>query len=124
MRHTAILFSATKRIFALATGSSFTTSRGSNPSQKARISVVGENDIVPDENFLLQRHAFADESVAGNFAAAPDFRALLDFNERADLHIIADFTPVKIGETEDANVSSQLDIRRNPLERLVGLAHE
>src|ERR1022692_5289254 len=34
MRHTAILFSATKRIFALATGSSFTTSRGSNPSQK------------------------------------------------------------------------------------------
>jgi hypothetical protein len=62
--------------------------------------------------------------VAGNLAPAADFGAFLDFNERADFHIVANLTSVKIGETEDADIPPQLHIRRNPLERVVGLTHE
>jgi hypothetical protein len=48
----------------------------------------------------------------------------LNFNERADLYVIADLTTVKVGEGENADIPSQFYVRRNPLERVVGLAHE
>ena len=35
--------------------------------------VVGERDIVADENLIFQGHAFADERVAGNLATVANF---------------------------------------------------
>ena len=87
---------------------------------RARIEVVGENNMVSDKNVVLQSYAFADEGVAGNFTAAANFCAFLDFDKRADFYIVADFTAVKIGEAENADISAQLHIGSNFLKWLPG----
>jgi hypothetical protein len=43
------------------------------------IEVVDEHHAVADEDFILDRYTFADEGVAGDFAALPDDGILLDF---------------------------------------------
>ena len=53
-----------------------------------------------------------------------DFRAFLNFNERSDLHVVADFTAVKICEIVNADVFSQFYIGRDPLKLLRWLAHD
>ena len=89
-------------------------------AEGARVAVVGENNMVPDENVVLQSDAFANESVAGNFTTAANFRAFLDFDKRADFHIVANFTAVKIGEAENTDIPAQLDVGSNLLERVPG----
>jgi hypothetical protein len=65
---------------------------------------------VADENFIFQRHAFADESVTGNFAAVANFGPFLDFHEGADLYFIANLATVKIRERKNSDVLAQFDI--------------
>src|SRR5437899_3972647 len=71
-----------------------------------------------DEDFLLQCHAFTDKAVAGNLAAAPDFRALLNFHERANLYLVADLTAIKVGEPIKPHALAQLYVRCDSLEKL------
>ena len=80
----------------------------------AGITVVGESDVVTDENLVLQSNPFANESVAGDFTAVPDFGPLLDLHERADLHVVPNLATVKIDETNEPDIFAQPDIGRNP----------
>ena len=54
--------------------------------------------------------AFTDEGVARNLAALAHGCVLLDFDECADLGLIADFAAVKIDELGELDVSSQLHV--------------
>jgi hypothetical protein len=73
---------------------------------------------MPDENFLFQSNSFANESVAGDLAAIPHSRPLLNFNESANLYLVADFATIQIGEPENLNPSPQLNVSGNALERM------
>jgi hypothetical protein len=81
--------------------------------------IIGERDIVPDENLIFQRHTFTDECVARNLAAVANLGTLLDFHKGSNLHIIADFTTVKIGEIVNPDIFTQLDVRGDPLKFLL-----
>jgi hypothetical protein len=85
--------------------------------------IVGKGDIMTDENFVFERHPLADKGMARNFAAVSDFGALLDFDESADLYVVANFTPIQIDKPMEPNVPTQLDIRSNPLQRLLRQTH-
>ena len=39
----------------------------------------------------------------------------MNFHERADFHVIADFATIEVDKIENAHVPTQLDIRRNSL---------
>jgi hypothetical protein len=89
----------------------------------AGMEVVDKGDIVPDEDPVFERHAFANEGMARNFATVPDFDALLDFDECADFYAVSNFTTIQIDKPMESNVFTQLDIWSNPLERLLRRTH-
>src|SRR5207253_1383563 len=66
---------------------------------------------------VLNVHALADERVAGNLAAAPDPRILLNLDEGPDFGFVANFTTVEVNEFGELYVFSELDGRgdRNEL---------
>src|SRR5207249_1602197 len=71
-----------------------------------------------NEDLLLQRHSFANKTVTGNLAAMPDLGALLNFNERADPHVVANLAAVQIGEAINTHPLAQLYVWRDLLEKL------
>jgi hypothetical protein len=64
----------------------------------ARVRVIGEHDPMADENTVFQRHAFADEGMAGDLAVFSDKDVFLDFDERADARSRADRAAIEIHE--------------------------
>src|ERR1035437_9011386 len=88
-----------------------------------RVEVIGESNIVADEDLIFQNHAFANKSVTRNFATIPDFDAFLNFDKCADFYVISNFTTIQIDKPIEPNVSTQLDIWSNPLERLLRRTH-
>ena len=66
-----------------------------------------------DERIIFNGHAFADEGVAGDLHAPPNFRALLNLDERADAALVADLASVEIDEIVDPDVSTQLHVVRD-----------
>src|SRR5256885_5105641 len=73
-----------------------------------------------NEHFILQGHSFANKTVTGNLARIPDFRALLNFDERADPDVVANLASVQIGEAINTLPLAQLYIRCDSLEELPG----
>jgi hypothetical protein len=65
--------------------------------------VVDENHSVSDEHLILNRNAFAYESVGRNLAARADDSVLLDFNEGADLGIVTDCAAIEVYEVRLEN---------------------
>ena len=59
-----------------------------------RIGIVDEHDAVADEDVVLNCHAFADERMARDLAAASDRGVLLNLDECADLRFVADLAAV------------------------------
>jgi hypothetical protein len=84
-------------------------------SRRARIAIIDECDIMPNENALFDCDAFADEGVARDFATRPDRCAFLDFNESANFRFVADFAPIKVYESADPNIASELYVGRYKL---------
>ena len=82
------------------------------------IKIVDKSDVVADENFVFQHHAFANEGVTGNLAAGADAGAFLNFDECADFDIVADFATVKVGEAVNANAIARFDVGRDLAEGL------
>lgn len=76
-----------------------------------------------DEHFIFKGHAFANESVARDFASVANPHSLLDFHEGADLDVIADFAPVEIGKGEHLDSLAKLHIRSDALKELVWNVH-
>ncbi|EGE59471.1 hypothetical protein RHECNPAF_2190073 [Rhizobium etli CNPAF512] len=81
----------------------------------ARVSVIGEHHPVADKNAVLERHAFAEEGVAGDFAVFADDDVFLDFNEGADARSRANRAAVQIHKISMVNNAAvvQLDVRGN-----------
>ena len=64
-----------------------------------------------DEDVVVDRHALTDERVARNLAPAADCRVLLDFDECANLRLVADLASVQVDETRQLDVVAQLHVR-------------
>ena len=88
-----------------------------------RVEVIGESNPVADEDPFFECYTFANKSVTRNFAAIPDFGTFLNFDKSADFYVVSDFTAIQINKPMESNVSTQLDIRSNPLERLLRKTH-
>jgi len=82
-----------------------------------RVEVIGESNPVTDEDPFFECHAFANKSMTRNFAAIPDSGAFLNFDKSADFYVVSNFTAIQIDKPMETNVSAQLDIWSNPLER-------
>jgi hypothetical protein len=80
---------------------------------RARIFVVDENDAMADENLIVDRDAFTDKAMRGNFAVAADARTFLDLDKRADARAVADLTAIEINEVMDFDVAPEFDVRRD-----------
>jgi len=70
----------------------------------AGISVVGECDVVADEDIVLQNHSLTEKTVTGDLTTIADPDPFLNLDKRADFHVIPDFATVKIGVTEKTDV--------------------
>jgi hypothetical protein len=68
-----------------------------------------------DEDIVLNHHAFADEGMTRDLASLPDTRVFLNFNEGADLGLVADRASIQIDELRQPDVGSKSDVGRNTL---------
>jgi hypothetical protein len=66
-----------------------------------------------DEGVVLDRDAFADESVAGDLAAPADRGVLLNLDERPNPGFVSDGAPVQVDEFSETDVLAEPDVRRN-----------
>ena len=82
----------------------------------SRIAVVDKSYSVTHEDFGFNCHTLANEGVTANLATIADTRALLNFNECADLRFVADLAAVQVHERENLHIPSQFDVGRNALE--------
>jgi hypothetical protein len=91
--------------------------------RRPRKTIVDENDTVANKHFVLQRHAFTDESVTGNFATIANPGPFLNLHKSANLHIVANLAAVKICERENPDPLAKLYVWRNLLEELFSTLH-
>ena len=82
-------------------------------SCSARIFIVDENDAVADKNLVLDRDAFTDKAMRGNFAVTAYACTSLNLDERADARAVADLAAIEINEVMDFDVAAELDVRRD-----------
>ena len=68
-----------------------------------RIDVIGEHHAMPDENFVLQRDTFANETMRGNLAARTDLATRLNFYKGADPAILTDPASINVYEVGMGN---------------------
>ena len=85
--------------------------------------IVDEGDIMADKNFVLDRDAFADERVAGNFAALADPNPFLNLDKRADFRVVADFAAVQVGEGENPDPLAKFNVWSDALIWRCGILH-
>jgi hypothetical protein len=78
---------------------------------------------VSNENVFFDCDAFADKTVAGNFATRPDLCAFLDFDESADFRFVTNLASVKVHKPTDPNIASELYIGRYKLMSHPVLSH-
>jgi hypothetical protein len=69
--------------------------------------IVREYDSPPDVHVVAQTDAFADKAVGSDAAVTPDIHALLDFDERANIRIVADRTAVQVDRSGDSHIGSE-----------------
>ena len=87
--------------------------------RRSRLIVVDEYDSVAHEDLVLECHAVADEAMALNLAASPDYRSTLDLDECADSGPIADPAPVQVGERIDVDFEAEVDVLDQSKRRVV-----
>ena len=66
-----------------------------------------------DEDVVFDRHAFADERVAGDLAVLSDLGVLLNLDKGADLGVVADLAAVEVDELGELDVLARASRRRN-----------
>ena len=94
-----------ERLFDFPVGLGLQATGGRSGS---RVRIIDKCDAMPDEHVVFDRDTLADEGMTGYLAAFPDNRVLLDFNERAYLRLVADFTTIEIDELGEFHISPQL----------------
>ena len=73
---------------------------------------------MPDEDFVLDRHAFTDEGMTRYLAPFADLGILLNLNKGADFAVIANLTAIEIDEIRELDVFPNLTsgaMQRYPL---------
>ena len=80
---------------------------------RAGKTIINKRDIVTNEDLVLNGHSFTNETVAADLAAASNLCALLYFDERANLGVVANFAAVQVRKTKNPNSLPQLNIRSN-----------
>src|SRR5438876_11606772 len=75
--------------------------------------VVNKSDAVSNEDFVFDRHTFADETMTRDFAVAPDTCPLLDLDECSNAGAVADFAAVKIYKMMDDHIAPEFYVRRD-----------
>ena len=71
---------------------------------RARVLVIDEINAVADEDFVFDRDAFTDESVARYFAVAAYPDTFLNLDEGADLCAVADLAAIQVDEVINRHV--------------------
>ena len=66
-----------------------------------------------DKDIVFDGHAFANEGMTGYFAVGADGGVLLDFDECADLGVVADRTAIEIDEFGKLDVTAEADVGTN-----------
>src|ERR1700737_5076744 len=84
-------------------------------SGRPRIAVVDKSDTVTNEYFRFDYDTLANEGVTADFATFADFCSLLDLNERANSCLAANLASIKVYESVNSHVATELHIWRNPL---------
>src|SRR6185312_8868074 len=70
------------------------------------ITVIHERHTVSDKDVVFDRDAFADEAVAGYFAAPSYLCILLNLYESSNLGFVADFTAIEVDEPREPNIGA------------------
>jgi hypothetical protein len=83
---------------------------------RPRVTIVDETHVMPDEAVVLDRHPFADEQVRSDLAAGPHLGALQNLDEGPDLASVADGAAVEVDEVANDDISTDANVRRDPLE--------
>src|SRR5207248_2472370 len=78
--------------------------------------VINKGDAVSNEDLVFDGHPFADETMTGDFAVAPDTCPILDLDEGSQAGAVADFAAVKIYEMIDDHIASEFYVRRDNTE--------
>lgn len=66
-----------------------------------------------DKDFVLDRNAFTNKSVARDFTIAAYAGAFLNLDERTYLAAIANFTTVKVDKVIDDHIAAELNVGRD-----------
>jgi hypothetical protein len=74
------------------------------------VPIVDKNHMMSNKDVILNGYAFADETVAGNFAALPDLDPLLNFDESTNFRVVPNLASVKINKIVNCDVATKLDI--------------
>ena len=82
---------------------------------RARFTIVDEDHAMADEDFVLDRHAAANEAMAGDLAVLSDSRVLLNLNKSPDFRVVTDFATIKIDELRQLDVLTELDVEGNAI---------
>ena len=88
-----------------------------------RKAIVDKGHIMSDEYLIFDRDSFANERMARDFATTAHASTFLNFDERPNLGVIANFATVEIRECEDLDPLAKLHVRRNALIKLVVIVH-
>ncbi len=65
-------------------------------SGRARITIVDEDDAVADEDLVLNGDAGAYKRMTRDFAATPDLRVALNFDEGSEPAVVTNLAAVEI----------------------------
>ena len=76
----------------------------------SRVGIIGEGDIVADEDVVLYRHPFADERVAGNLAILADIGVFLNLDERTDFGIVAYGASIEVNKIVYCNAYANFHV--------------
>ena len=77
--------------------------------------VIDKRHIVTDKDIILDGHTLADKGMALDFAILTNFSSLLDLDERTNLRIVSNVTPIEIHKIVNFDALPKLDIRSNVL---------
>jgi hypothetical protein len=75
----------------------------------ARVRIVDEYHPMPDEHFILDGDAFAEERMAGNPAASTDHRILFDLDKRINARVVADSATAEMDERPEGHTLAELN---------------
>jgi hypothetical protein len=73
-----------------------------------RMSIIYEHHAMTNKALILDRYAFADETMRADLTFFADFHAILNFDERPDPRMVPEFTAVDIAKAKKPDAFAEL----------------